>query len=699
MQSQTTECGLACLAMVSTYYGSGNTLLELRLKHSVSLNGLNVLNLKDIAEEQGFEGRVLKLPPEDVSLVKCPALLYWNAKHYVVLHRVIGEVYEIYDPASGIKKMPAEAFREHYSGIVLELSPTPVFTPRTHPHRLKMSHLLTPVTRHFSGLLQIFALSVVLEFFSILYPLGEQAIIDRAVRNGDTSLVFIIAAAAGSIILIRTGVTYLRGLIQVDASSSFVFHIRQSVLRHIFKLPVTWFETRRLGDIVSRINSIQPLQEIFTNGITVALIDAIMAVVTLACMAYYSLTLTLIVTISVLIFCAVRLLTFPVSKKINDENVKKMAKVDSVTIETIRGIRVFKIFGKEGDRYLAWKRAFVDALHTMIRMQKISLQISTGTAARQGIESLLVLSAGAVMVIKGQLTLGMLIAFQAFRLNFSESMASVLGQYLKLRMLDVHLDRISDIVCTRPELAEPAASGAQVAEVNGGIELRNVSFQYSRYDKVTLSDVNLAVRPGEFVVFTGISGGGKTTLVKIMMGLYKPTTGQVLLDGRPMTDDLVHMLRDRIGVVMQDDMLFSGTVAENIAFFTTAPDMAAVMDAARQAQIHDDIMKMPMAYNTLVGELGSTLSGGQRQRVLLARALYRKPAILFLDEGTSNLDVQTEKGIMDTILSLNITRVAVAHRPVALKGADRIFAVGNGRVDLAPPRVAPPPMPTMAAPV
>jgi ATP-binding cassette subfamily B protein RaxB len=433
------------------------------------------------------------------------------------------------------------------------------------------------------------------------------------------------------------------------------FQMRGNLLRHALRLPVPWFEKRQLGDILSRFNSLQPVQDLLAGGLISVGLDGVMALITLVIMLLYAPLLTGVAVISLTLF------------------------VDSVFLETIRGARAFKLFGQERERHALWQNAYADSANNNVRIQRAAIGGTAGSSLLSGAETLVIFLLGAEAVIHGRMTLGMLLAFQSYRGQFSSATLSLVNQFFKFRMLGLHLERLADAVHQDAEVGLDESRDRN-RQLGGAIETSNLTFRYAEHEPWVLRNVTLSIRPGEFVAFVGPSGGGKSSLLKLLMGLYPSTEGEVLVDGIPLPTFGVRAFREQIGVVMQDDQLFAGTVADNIAFFDPEMEMDRVEEVAKFALLHDEILAMPMGYMTLVGDLGSTLSGGQQQRVLLARALYRRPKILFLDEGTANLDMLAERRIMQGFAALNMTRIVVAHRLAAIEGADRIFAVEAGAV-------------------
>ncbi|OBZ94571.1 peptidase C39 [Pararhizobium polonicum] len=679
LQSEAAECGLACLAMVASHHGHRVTLSELRRRHVVSLKGATLKTLISVADGLGFASRPVRLEMEDIGRLRMPCVLHWDMSHYVVLSRVTPTRIEVHDPASGLRRLSHAEASRHFTGVALELMPAASFQKRKLVERVRLGDLWSKTAGFIPSLLQILALSSLLQLFSLLSPLVNQMIVDEAISKGDLDLLNVIVIGAGLLLLIQTGTTLLRGYVQMHFSTLLTFQMRGNLLRHALRLPVPWFEKRRLGDILSRFNSLQPVQDLLTGGLVSAVMDGAMAIITLVVMLIYAPSLTAMVLASLALVVAVRLGTFPWLKSLTNEGIQYQAKVDSVFLETIRGARAFKLFGRELERHGVWQNAYADSMNNNVRVQKVNLNGTAGLSLLMGAAAVFILYLGAAAIIRGEMTLGMLLAFLSYQSQFSTAALSLVEQYFKFRMTGLHLERLADAVHQdlEPGLEAEARINRPFA---GALEARNLCFRYAEREPWVFKDVSLGIEPGQSVVFVGPSGGGKSTLLKLLIGLYPAGEGEVLADGLPLNAWGTRAYRERIGVVMQDDQLFAGTIADNIAFFDPDMDMERVEEVAGLVGIRDEILRMPMGYMTLVGDLGSTLSGGQQQRVLLARALYRRPSILFLDEGTANLDVLAERRVMQALRTIGITQVMVAHRPGAIEGAHRVFAVENSKV-------------------
>ena len=372
-----------------------------------------------------------------------------------------------------------------------------------------------------------------------------------------------------------------------------------------------------------------------------------------------------------------------------EETIHALAKEQTNFIETARAIQSIKLFGREIDRESLWQTRFADTVNRKADLTRMQASLRIANDLIQGASNILVIYLGARLCIAGEMTIGMLFAFMSYRQQFIDKTTSLIETSIKYRMLDLHLGRIADIALADREAGldhEPMVCHS----VNGRVELRDISFRYADTETEVVSRVNLSVEPGEFVAITGPSGGGKTTLLKIMLGLLRPGNGQVLVDDLPLDRVGVGVFRAQVGVVMQEDHLLTGSIAENITLFDPQIDVAWLRQCAAIAGIDAEIMAMPMNYNTLVGDLGTGLSGGQRQRLLLARALYRRPRILFMDEGTSHLDLAKEREVNAALRELQITRVIIAHRPETIAAADRVLRLEHGR--LAGGEAAEPPL-------
>lgn len=679
LQSEVAECGMACLAMVAGFHGYNVSLPEMRRKFSVSLKGTNLKSISIAADQLGMSGRALRLELEDLKQIKTPAILHWGLNHFVVLKKVKSKSIVIHDPAKGKRDVRLEEVSKYFTGIALELTPTPDFEQKEEKDRVRIWDLWSKMTGFIPTIIQIIAITVILQVFAVLSPLVNQLVVDEAITKGDISFLKVIIMGFALLLFVQTAIGVLRSYVSMYFGTMLNFQMRSNMLRHVMRLPSEFFEKRHVGDVLSRMGSLQPVQNLFTSAFISILLDGIMAVVTFGVMFLYSPMLAGCVVGVIFLSLLVRLATFPYVLRMQEEQIQKSADLQTILLETIRGARAVKIFGREQERHSLWQNAYADNMNIGLRLQRFGIASGTANGIVFGLLELGMFYLGGTLVINGELTLGMFFAFQSYRGQFSGRINSLIGLYFSFRTVGLHLERLADIIHAEPEIGidSPLLVGRNLS---GKIEIKNLKFRYGDNEPWVLDGVNLVVNAKDKIGLVGPSGEGKTTLLKLLIGLHTPSEGDILYDGRSLSTTGVRAIRNQIGVVMQDDRLLSGSLYDNISFFDPEMDPERVEMCAQAAYVYKDIMDMPMGFQSLIGDMGSILSGGQKQRVLLSRALYHNPKILFLDEGTANLDPQTELNVVEILGKLPITQISVAHRPAALTKCNRIFHVENGKV-------------------
>ena len=634
LQSEAAECGLASLAMVACYHGYQTDLVSIRQKFSISLEGATLLDIMGFAEQLKLSTRPLRIELEDLDALQTPCILHWDLNHFVVLKKANEKRIVIHDPAKGEKTLTLEEASKHFTGVALELTPTKDFEKQESKPTLRFSDFWSRISGLKRSLLLIFLLSLLLQVFTLAAPYYIQLVIDDVVLTGDTSLLTVLAVGFFLVLVFEIATNALRGFTLLHFGNQMNIQLGANLFHHLVRLPISYFEKRHMGDVVSRFGSLQQVKQLLTTGVIEAIIDGLMAIITLAMIFFYSPTLSAVVLVAVFAYAGVRIAMYKPYRAISEQEIMARAEENSNFMETVRGIQTIKLFGSEVKREGQWQNRYANAINQNIRIGNFNIGYEAINRALFGIENIVVVYLAAHLVIQGGFSTGMLFAFMSYKRQFMEKTANLIEKFIEFKMLGLHFERIADIALTKKEDLQPA--NIKRHSIEGDIEIKGVSFAYSDATPNVLDNLSLKIKAGESVAITGPSGCGKSTLLKLLLGLNKAKSGEVLIDGVPLEQIGARQYRQQIAAVMQDDELLSGSVSDNIAFFDSPVDMERVVYCAQMAAIHDDIAQMPMGYDSLIGDMGSSLSGGQKQRIILARALYKQPKILFMDEATSH---------------------------------------------------------------
>jgi len=677
LQTEAAECGLASLAMVASYHGLHTDMATLRQRFQLSLKGATMVDLTRIAGQMQLNPRALRAEMEHLPQLQLPCVLHWDLNHFVVLTQVSHGKVVIHDPARGVRRLTLEEVSKHFTGVVLELTPAADFKPRTERQSVSLRQLLGRVTGLRRSLLQIFALALALEVFVLLSPFYMQWVVDSVLVGADRDLLVTLGLGFGLLVFIQVATGAIRSWAVLYLSATLNLQWLANVFAHLMKLPVAWFEKRHTGDVMSRFGAVQQIQQTLTTSFIEAVLDGLLVVLTLVMMWIYSGTLTAIALGCVAAYAGLRWAFFKPLRSATEEAIIHDAKKASHFLESLRGVQSIKLFNRQEDRQARFMNLVVDAMNANIATRKLDLLFGVLHKLVFGLERVAVIWVGALLVLDRSFSVGMLFAFFAYKEQFALRVSGLIDKAVELKMLKLQGERLADIVLNPPEadvLMPPRG------EVSARLELRGVGFRYSDAEPAVLNGVDLVIEPGESVAVVGPSGCGKTTLLKLMLGIHEPQIGEVRVGGVPLGHLGLRNWREMIGTVMQDDQLFAGSIIDNISFFDARPDLGWVEQCARIASVHDEIEAMPMAYHTLIGDMGTSISGGQKQRLLLARALYKRPKILFLDEATSALDIERERLVNQAVRQLDLTRVIVAHRSETIASASRVIVLGDGRV-------------------
>lgn len=677
LQNEVAECGLASLAMVASHFGHEVDLFAMRQRFNVTTKGMTLKMVIQAAEQMCLNARALRLEVEDLAKLRCPAILHWDMNHFVVLVKARKQRITLHDPARGVVHLTPEEFSGHFTGIALELSPSPRFEPKREVQTVGLTSLWRSSTGLIGSLGQILVLAFAIQVFALVLPYFMQLVVDQVVVSNDRQLLWALAIGFGLLTVIKVATEALRSWAVTYVSTSLNLQLSGNLLNHLLKLPLEYFQKRHIGDIQSRFGSLNQVRALLTNGFVEGLIDGVMMLTTLTLMLVYSPKLALVAVTAVALYALMRTVLYHPLRQGTMDSIVKRAKTDSVFLESLRAMLPIKVFGREAERRELWQNHHAHSLNAEVRVARLGIGFQSMQGLTAGLEHVVLITLGAFAVLEQSLSLGMLMAFLAYRQQFSSKCQMLIDKVLEYRMLSVHLERLADIIYTP---AEADLDGAGFASpCRGEITLENVGFRYADGEPWLFRHIHLKVSAGECVAFSGRSGQGKTTLLKIMMGLLEPSEGRVLIDGVDVRKIGLRHYRDVCAAVMQDDRLISGSIRDNISFQDPQAEMPRVERCAADACILDDIRRMPMVFESLIGDMGSSLSGGQHQRLLLARALYTQPRMLFLDEATSALDLATQQRVNDNMKRLGVTRVMVAHRQETLDMADRV-------IDLSQPR-------------
>ncbi|MEK8046776.1 peptidase domain-containing ABC transporter [Ideonella margarita] len=681
LQSEAAECGLACLAMVAGAHGLDTDLQTLRQRFQLSLKGATAADVSEMGSALGLAPRALRCELADLDKLHLPCVLHWNLNHFVVLVAVRRGVLTLHDPARGVRHMSVAAASPHFTGVVLEFTPTASFQPRRDRQPVRLRQLLGPVHGLKRALGQVLFLALALEFFVMLSPLLLQQVVDGVLVTGQSEFMLTLGIGFGGLVLFQVLAAGARSWALMYLSSSLKLQWLGQVFSHLLTLPLAWFERRQTGDVWSRFAAVHEIQDKLTTQFAEGLIDGVMVLFCLGLMWLISPLLSAVALAAVLLYALVRWALAGPMREATEEALVHDAKKSTHFLESLRGVSAIKLFNAQAQRQSRFMNLVVDAMNADLTLRRLELRLALAHRGLFGLERVAVVWLGALAVLDGGLSTGLLFAFLAYQEQFATRTSALIDKLGELRLLKVQADRLADIVLTAPEhdgsvLARPP----KAADCEGRLELRDVHFAYSDLEPEVLRGVSLCIEPGDSVAIVGPSGCGKTTLLKLLLGVHVPTAGEVCMDGRPLAHWGLRPWREALGAVLQEEPLFAGSIADNIAFFTPETDMDWVRTCARMASVLDDIEAMPMGFHTLVGDMGAALSGGQKQRILLARALYRRPRVLLLDEATSALDVDRERLVNRAVQQLQLTRIIVAHRPDTVASADRVIVLSEGRV-------------------
>ena len=679
-QQSTSDCGAACLVMVSRYWGRRFSLSRLRDIANVDRNGTSLRGLAAAAESVGFATRPVKASLDQLAQQKLPAIVHWEGKHYIVVYRVTGNRVVVADPAIGQRILHHREFNRGWTGYALLLQPT-VLLRHTHQNTTPFWQFFELVKPHGLVLLEIFVASVLIQVFGLITPLFTQLLLDRVVVQGSTLTLTAVGVGLLLFGLFRVAMTGLRQYLLDHTAHKVDLALIVGFIRHTFRLPLSFFESRYVGDIISRVQENRKIQRFLTGEALSILLDLLTVFIYVGLMAWYSWKMALLALVIVPPFLLLALIATPFLRRVSREIFGALATESSYLIEALTGVRTVKSMAVEQTVRWQWETFLHQSVTKTFAGQVIGNRLQMFSSTIETVVTTALLWFGAWLVIQNELTIGQLVAFNMLLGNVIQPFQRLTVLWNELQEVVIAAERINDVIATEPEEDFQQQSRQAIPHLQGHIVFRQVTFQYHPdSDRNVLENLSFEVQPGQTVALVGRSGSGKTTISKLVLGLYPPTDGKVLLDGQDITSLSLRSLRQQVGVVDQDTFMFGGTIRENISIGHPAATLTEIKAAAQLAGADEFITQLPLGYETHIGEGGGMLSGGQRQRLAIARALVGDPRLLILDEATSHLDTESERLIqtnLNTILKGRTTLV-IAHRLSTVRQADLILVLDRG---------------------
>jgi ATP-binding cassette, subfamily B, bacterial len=682
LQLTAVECGAACLAMILSYYGRQTRVREIRDGYGIGRDGLSAMDIIRAARSYGMRVRAISLRGQidEFRFVSLPVIIHWEFNHFMVVERWSAKYVDVVDPAVGRKRLSREAFELGFTGIIILMEPGEQFgnnTPATQKMTLG-SYAAQYVKRAPITLVQLLLASLCLEILGLGVPFLTKLIVDQIIPHSLSSAVPLLGIAVLSLFLAQAVVLVLRSLLLIYLEGRIDMHIYPNFFDHLFMLPLKFFQQRSTGDILTRISSNSAIRDIVSTQFLSTLLDGSLVIVYMIILLWQSWLFGLIVVgLGMLQF--VLLLGMNSEFRLRaDRELEAIGKSQGYVAEVLSGMTTVKAAGAEQRVFQKWYNLFCDQLNASIGRIYLASMLGTAISILRMISPLVLLWLGVVQVLNGTMQLGTMIALNSLASIFMTPLASLASSATQLPIIRSHLERIGDVM--EADIEQEVQQAEEPPQLTGRIQLQHVTFKYDGNSPAVLKDISIDIAPGQKIAIVGPTGSGKSTLGKLLLGLYLPTEGDILYDGLALRSLNYQSVRSQFGVIMQDARIFSGSIWQNIAFNNPGMDMDNIMKAAKLAALDEDIAQMPMGYESFVAEAGNTLSGGQRQRLAIARALANNPTILLLDEATSALDVITERIIEQNLKALACTQIIIAHRLSTVRDADTILVLYQGSI-------------------
>jgi ATP-binding cassette, subfamily B, bacterial CvaB/MchF/RaxB len=679
------ECGAACIAMIANYWGRRVDLEHFRSRMPENSLGSRIKDLVSMAATVGLHGTIRRVATiEELQREQHPVVLHLREGHFVVFVRVSSGKAIVHDPAKGRTVLKASLVEKAMSGVIISFEPQHAFEGTAESQQFTLRSALSGLVGIGSPVAQIVSLSFLMQLATLAAPLYIQLVVDQSIARNDSDLLTVLLVGFMMISLVLTVAFFLRRVVTLKLGVAISTSLTGSVFAHMLRLRPGFFEARALGDITSRFGSTTAIKNFLTGPVLDACVDSVTATLALIALVALSPTAALLVVGAVLLEGIIHFSTVALRQRLLQTQLVDEAAEETLFVESVKAMRTIKLSNRENEILARWKSRFGHASESGYQYSFTDSAIKSSTDVVESLGATLIVFLLARSVLGNALTVGEMMSFIAYQMFFGKCAKNAVDTWVNWKTLQVHLGRLSDIMRAPPEQQQTGTR----KRLSGGFELRNIVYAYPGDGKNTLNSISFSAAPGTLIAITGPSGEGKTTLLKVLIGLLEQRSGEVLYDGLPLATLHRPTFLEQVAVVMQDDTLLSGTIKDNVCFFDPMPSDEQIVAVCKLACIHADIMSMPLGYNTIIGDMGNLLSGGQKQRLFIARALYRNPKILFLDEGTSQLDLALERELNDNLARLKMTRVIVAHRPDTFRVADRVLLLSNGELrEMEPPEL------------
>lgn len=676
MQRETSECGLACLAMLAGFHGKVMGLQYLRQLTGLSSQGASVRDLLEAGEKLQLRGRALRLEPSDLRQLKLPAVLHWDMDHFVILkHAKTGRL-AIHDPAVGVKHYRSRDVENHFTGIAVEFSPDSQFQSQVHASAKAISLWQLLGESHGLGpaLLQVLVLSILVQALALLAPMYLQLVIDQGITRGDMDLVFMLALLFGLLMLAKTLVSHMRGLLLLASTNQLGFQLVADAVHHLLRLPLAFFEKRELGDVVSRFSALENIKQLVTREMVTVVVDGLFSVITVVILLLYQPMLTVITITAVVLHSLVRVSTLTIEHHHRTQVVELQARQQTRFMENIRNINTIKINAMENEREHDWLGRYGQYVNGAFGLGNFQLRVASLESLILGIENILIIYFGSVLVSQNGLTLGQLMSFVFLKQHFLNSILAMIPKLAEMRLVKVELERVSDILQAPIEESRDQLS-LHDPEVHGDIVIRDLEFRYPGSSRPVIDTFNAHIKAGQITAISGPSGCGKSTLLKLILGLEQADNGSIVIDGLMHEQRHGKHFRNRTTAILHDENLLAGTLAYNINLDLDPGNQARLEKACQQAGILEVIKSLPMGFASRIGEMGNPFSAGQTRRLLLARALYRQTRLLILDETLTHLGRGEAEKLLSMLRAEMKTVVIVSHDLEVIKQADQVISL------------------------